>query len=40
MAAANSDMMKCTSCGTEFPASDAAQMAAHAGHPLEHIEQG
>ncbi|HTW39241.1 MAG TPA: hypothetical protein VMF04_00020 [Thermoplasmata archaeon] len=40
MVANSGDMVRCEQCGTEFPASDAAQMAAHAGHPLEHIEQG
>jgi len=34
-----SAMVRCTTCGTEFPSTDATAMAQHAGHPLEHIEQ-
>ncbi|HTT72825.1 MAG TPA: hypothetical protein VMG99_01555 [Thermoplasmata archaeon] len=45
MTAANStsnsaSMVRCATCGTSFSANDAAQLAAHAGHPLEHIQQG
>jgi hypothetical protein len=40
MASQNGEMMRCEQCGTEFPADDAAQMAEHEGHPLQHIEQG
>jgi hypothetical protein len=32
--------LKCTQCDTTFSASDSAQVAAHAGHPVEHIQQG
>lgn len=32
--------LKCTQCGTTFSATDSAQAQAHAGHPVEHIQQG
>jgi hypothetical protein len=36
----NGEMIRCTTCGTEFSSADAAQVATHAGHSLEHIQQG
>lgn len=40
MPAASPATLQCTQCGTTFSASDTAQVQAHAGHPVEHIEQG
>jgi len=39
MAAPNATTVRCTTCGTEFPSTDVAELQKHAGHTLEHIEQ-
>ncbi|HTW76236.1 MAG TPA: hypothetical protein VMG14_00520 [Thermoplasmata archaeon] len=37
---AGETQVRCTQCNTTFPTSDAAAAQQHAGHPLEHIQQG
>jgi len=32
--------VRCTTCGTEFSSDDTEELKNHAGHPLQHIEQG
>ncbi|MGB7123739.1 MAG: hypothetical protein WBE40_02660 [Thermoplasmata archaeon] len=39
MANASTDTVRCTTCGTEFPATNSVEMQKHQGHPLVHIEQ-
>lgn len=40
MAGANVTTVRCETCGTEFPSTDAAEMQNHVGHDLVHIDPG
>jgi len=37
---ADAATVRCTTCGTEFPATDTAELENHAGHELQHIDPG
>jgi hypothetical protein len=39
MSTPTSGMIRCKTCGTTFPAENAAEVADHSGHDLQHVEQ-